>query len=91
MIQKISHLVLSFSALIAATAALIWVLQGRDVEAKKPYEVPRQQLRHLQIFSYQDLIGLFDPIKGQIYYYKDNIYVKTARIAEPGANLMILY
>lgn len=94
MINKISRLLISLSAFLMSLSLLLFVVQGENLFAQKNkanYEIARSALQGIEVFSYGDLLGLYDRKKGQIYYYKDNIYVKTARIAEPGANLMILY
>ena len=91
MIKKISYLLISLSLFLASVCLFYETFGAKEVLAKGRYEVPRSQLAKFQIISYGNLLGLFDPSKGQIYFYRDNIYVKTLRIAEPGANLMVLY
>lgn len=91
MIKKVSYLLISGSLFIIAMTFLLKTIIPEPVFAKTGYEVPRARLAKFQIFTYKNLLGLFDPAKGQIYFYKDNIYIKTFRIREPGGNLMILY
>lgn len=91
MVKKISYLLISISLLLLSVSVLIKTLEIDQAFAKGQYEVPRSQLSKFQVVSYKNLLGLFDPSKGQIYFYKDNIYIKTFKIAEPGANLLILY
>jgi hypothetical protein len=91
MMKKISQLLFAISFFILSLSIMIYILGGESLFAKIKYEVPRKRLMDFKVFAYKDLLGLYEPAKGQIYFYKDNIYVKTFRIADPGANLMILY
>jgi hypothetical protein len=101
-IKRLSQLLFAVALLLASISLVQMAFWGRAGWAQgnsqnnsgdkdKPYEVPRSRLKNFQVFSYGKYLGLYEPDKGQIYLYKENIYVKTLRIADPGANLMVLY